>query len=89
MQTFVNNRIIANYGLRTSLYLLPVLVLVFSLGAVISGFILGFHKHTNPAGFVYFFLFIAMARLTNWTIRDSLETPVLKLFYSPGQQIQV
>lgn len=83
MQTFVNNRIIANYGLRTSLYLLPVLVLVFSLGAVISGFILGFHKHTNPAGFVYFFLFIAMARLTNWTIRDSLETPVLKLFFIP------
>ncbi|MCS6974861.1 MAG: cyclic nucleotide-binding domain-containing protein [Cyclobacteriaceae bacterium] len=83
MQTFVNNRIIGNYGLRTSLYLMPVLVMVFSLGAVISGFLLGFHKETNPAGFVYFLLFIAMARLANWTIRDSLETPVLKLFFIP------
>lgn len=83
MQTFVNNRIIGNYGLRISLYLLPVLVSIFSLGAVISGFVLGYHKGMNPAGFVYFFLFIAMARLTNWTIRDSLETPVLKLFFIP------
>lgn len=83
MQTFVNNRIINNYGLRVSLYLLPVLVMAFSFGALISGLTLGFHKDTNPTGFVYFFLFIAMARLTNWTIRDSLETPVLKLFFIP------
>lgn len=83
MQTFVNNRVISNYGLRVSLYILPVLVSIFSVGAVLSGLTLGFHKTTNPAGFVYFFLFIAMARLFNWTVRDSLETPVLKLFFIP------
>lgn len=83
MQTFVNNRIIANYGLRTSLYILPVLVMVFAASALVFGFIFGLHKSTGGEGFLYFFLFVAMTRLINWTLRDSLETPVLKLFFIP------
>lgn len=83
MQTFVNNRIIGNYGLRTSLQIMPVLVMLFAACATFSGFWLGFYKESNPEGFLYFFLFVAMIRLLNWTLRDSLETPVLKLFFIP------
>ncbi len=83
MQTFVNNRIIGNYGLRTALQVLPVMVLIFAAGAVAAGLAFGFEKETSPAGFIYFFLFVAMTRLVNWTLRDSLETPVLKLFFIP------
>lgn len=83
MQTFVNNRIIANYGLRISLFLMPVIVGIFSLGSIFSGFFAGYDKTTSPAGFVYFFLFIALSRLFNWSIRDSLENPVFKLFFIP------
>lgn len=83
MQTFVNQRIIGNYGLRTSLYILPIVLAVFSIGSLITGAAFGFHKETSPAGFVYFFLFMAMSRLFNWTLRESLETPVLKLFFIP------
>jgi ATP:ADP antiporter, AAA family len=83
MQTFINNRVISNYGLRVSLQILPLVLAVFSIGAVVTGFVFGFDKATSPSGFIYFFLFIAMSRLFNWTLRDSLETPVFKLFFIP------
>lgn len=76
MQTFINNRVISNYGLRISLFILPLVVGLFALGAVIAGSLAG-------TGFIYFFLFVAMSRLFNWTIRDSLENPVFKLFFIP------
>ena len=83
MQTFINNRIIGNYGLRISLLILPFVLAVFSIGSVVAGFSFGFDKGTSPTGFIYFFLFVAMSRLFNWTLRDSLETPVFKLFFIP------
>jgi MFS family permease len=83
MQTFVNNRIIKNYGLKISLFLMPFIVGIFVLGSLSSGFILGYDKVGSPTGFVYFFLFISLSRLFNWTVRDSLENPVFKLFFIP------
>jgi hypothetical protein len=76
MQTFVNNRIISNYGLKISLFILPLVVGLFALGAVIVGSIAG-------TAFIYFFLFVALSRLFNWILRDSLENPVFKLFFIP------
>jgi hypothetical protein len=83
MQTFINNRIISNYGLRVSLFILPIVVGVFSLGSILTGTFFGFDKVSSPAGFIYFFLFVAISRLFNWTLRDSLENPVFKLFFIP------
>jgi ATP:ADP antiporter, AAA family len=83
MQTFINNRIISNYGLKTSLYILPTVVGVFAVGALAVGSTFGFDKGLAPTGFVYFFLFIALSRLFNWTLRDSMENPVFKLFFIP------
>jgi ATP:ADP antiporter, AAA family len=83
MQTFINSRIIGNYGLRVSLLLLPFVLAVFSIGAIVAGFSFGYDKLSDPTGFIYFFLFVAMSRLFNWTLRDSLETPVFKLFFIP------
>lgn len=83
MQTFINNRIIANYGLRISLFILPLVVGVFAVGAVIIGNVLGLSKDMSGGGFIYFFLFVALSRLFNWVLRDSLENPVFKLFFIP------
>lgn len=76
MQTFVNNRVLSNYGLRISLFILPLVVGLFALGAVIVGTV-------AETSFIYFFLFVALSRLFNWTLRDSLENPVFKLFFIP------
>lgn len=83
MQTFINSRIMGNYGLRVSLLILPLALAVFSIGSVVAGLFFGFDKATSPTGFIYFFLFVAMSRLFNWMLRDSLEAPVFKLFFIP------
>ena len=83
MQTFTNNRIMSNYGLRISLLILPFVLAVFSIGSIVAGFVFGYDKAVSPTGFIYFFLFVAVSRLFNWTLRDSLETPVFKLFFIP------
>jgi ATP:ADP antiporter, AAA family len=83
MQTFVNHRIINNYGLRVSLFLLPFILGLFSIGSLVVGNIFGFEKAVTATGFIYFFLFISLNRLLNWILRDSLENPVFKLFFIP------
>jgi hypothetical protein len=83
MQTFINSRVISNYGLRISLFILPIIVGIFATGALAMGSIFGYDKELAPTGFIYFFLFIALSRLFNWTLRDSLENPVFKLLFIP------
>ncbi len=83
MQTFVNDRIISNYGLRISLFILPVVVSVFVIAALISGMAFGYEKGAAPQGFVFYFLLISLSRLFNAMLRDSLENPVYKLFFIP------
>lgn len=83
MQTFINHRIITNYGLRISLLVLPVIIAIFASGSILTGSLFGFQKDTSPIGFIYFFLFIALSRLFNWVLRDSMENPVFKLFFIP------
>ena len=83
MQTFINQRIISNYGLRVSLFILPVVMILFSVGSIATGTYFGFEKSIAPTGFIYFFLFVSLSRLFNWTLRDSLENPVFKLFFIP------
>ncbi|HMG92983.1 MAG TPA: cyclic nucleotide-binding domain-containing protein [Chryseolinea sp.] len=83
MQTFVNQKIISNYGLRISLFILPIVMIIFSIASLFTGSFLGFEKSIAPTGFIYFFLFVSLSRLFNWTLRESLETPVFKLFFIP------
>jgi len=81
MQTFVNDRILSNYGIKVSLFVLPVVVGVFVIGSLLLGMLLGLS--TTSGNFVFFFLFVALTRLFNGTLRDSLENPVFKLLFIP------
>jgi len=83
MQTFVNDKIIGNYGIRVSLYVLPVIVGIFALGALFTGVVFGYDLALTPTTFIFFFLFMALTRLFNATLRDSLENPVFKLLFIP------
>jgi hypothetical protein len=83
MQTFVNQRIMNNYGLKISLFILPIVVGLFSIGSLLTGTFLGYDKNIAPTAFIYFFLFVSLNRLFNWTLRDSLENPIFKLFFIP------
>ena len=83
MQTFVNDRIISNYGIRVSLFILPIVVGLFAIGSVITGTFFGYDHILSPETFIFFFLFVALTRLANNTLRDSLESPVYKLLFIP------
>ena len=83
MQTFVNDRIVSNYGIRIALMLLPVVMGIFAISASVTGLIFGYTPEMAPNAFIYFFLFVALTRLFNNMIRDSLENPMFKLLFIP------
>ena len=82
MQTYANDRIIS-YGLRTSLMILPLITGFLALSSFVAAFFFGYDLLSHPDTFIYFFLFIALTRLFNSTLRDSLENPVYKLMFVP------
>jgi len=83
MQLFVNDRILGTYGIRVSLFVLPVVVALLSIGSVLSGVFLGYDALLSPQTYIYFFLFVAVTRLFNSMLKDSLESPIYKLLFIP------
>jgi hypothetical protein len=83
MQTFVNERIISTYGIRVSLFVLPIVTGILAFGSSITGLVFGFSLESGPEAFVFFFLLVALTRLFNVMLRDSLENPVFKLLFIP------
>lgn len=83
MQTFLNDRIISSYGLRVSLFILPAITGFFAVASFVAALVFGYDIALRPETFIYFFLFVAMSRLFNNTLRDSLENPVYKLMFVP------
>ncbi len=81
IQTFVNDKLISMYGLKTSLLVLPVLLILFTGLALFSGHYFGFDI-TN-SNFIWFFLFIVLSKLFVTTLREATENPVFKLFFMP------
>jgi ATP:ADP antiporter, AAA family len=83
MQTFLNDRILATYGIRVSLFILPAFSIVLAAFSFLSGLFFGFEPAADSTAFLYFFLFVALTRLFNSMIRESLENPVFKLLFVP------
>ncbi len=81
IQTFVNERLLSMYGMKTSLLVLPVVLLLFTGLAIFAGHFFGFDV-TNP-NFLWFFLFVALSKLFVSTLREAMESPVFKLFFMP------
>lgn len=79
IKTFVYSKLMKTYGLKVSLMLSSLLLILFTGIAIGVGFISGFEK-ASP-GFIYFFLFISMGKLFNKTLKDALEVPAFKLLY--------
>jgi AAA family ATP:ADP antiporter len=79
IKTFVYSKLMKTYGLKISLLLSSVLLILFTGVAIAVGYFSGFEK-ASP-GFIYFFLFISMGKLFNKTLKDALEVPAFKLLY--------
>ena len=81
IQSFINDIIIGRFGLRVSLMVMPFILVLFTVGAIISGHLFGYiEKNDN---YILFFLFVAIGNLFTLSIKDALESPAFKLFFLP------
>lgn len=81
IQTFVNDWIMGNLGLKVSLMIMPTILGIFTIGSVFSYFIFGGEAGTQ--GYFVFFTFNVMGRIFTVSLREALENPAFKMFFLP------
>ncbi len=81
IQSFINDFIIGRFGLKVALMVMPLILALFTVGAIISGLIFGYKIKTEE--YILFFLFTASAKLLTSALKDALENPAFKLFFLP------
>jgi len=79
IKTFVFGTIMKNYGLKVSLLISPVIMLMLVVGAALVGSFFGFTLES--ATFTFFFLLISLGKLFQKALKDSIESPSLKMLY--------
>jgi ATP:ADP antiporter, AAA family len=90
IKTFVYGPLMKTYGLKISLLVSPVIMLLITAGASIVGSIFGYSLASGT--FTFFFLLISLSKFFQKALKDSIEGPVLKLIYqslSPGIRHEV
>ena len=81
LQTFINDRILSEYGIKIALMILPIVLAVFTVLSILAGNIWGFLP--DQGEFIFFFMAIALSRLFSKSLRDALENPTFKLYFMP------
>lgn len=77
--TFFAERVADDYGLRVAMLVNPLLLILFTAGALLIGATMGYEGDTM----IYFFIMIAMSKLFVNSLKDALDEPTFKLYYVP------
>jgi AAA family ATP:ADP antiporter len=80
-QTFAADKVIADYGLKTSVLVNPILIGIFTIVALSIG--LSFGYTAESSSFIIFFIMIAMSKLFVLSVKESLDEPSFKLYLLP------
>lgn len=80
-QTFFDDKILSMFGIKISLMIMPVLLILFAGLAILVGNILGYQGQSSS--FALFFIMIAVLKLITQSLKISLEGRVFKIFYMP------
>lgn len=80
-QAFAADRIMVDYGLKVSILVNPILIALFTIGALIIGLTFGYTE-ASPS-FTIFFVMIAMSKLFIYSTKESLDEPAFKLYQLP------
>ncbi|MFZ9046873.1 MAG: cyclic nucleotide-binding domain-containing protein [Cyclobacteriaceae bacterium] len=83
IQSFINDIIIGRFGLKIALMTMPVILILFTVGSIITGHIFGYEAMTDGGEFLLFFMFAVSAKAFTFSLRDALEQPAFKLFFLP------
>jgi ATP:ADP antiporter, AAA family len=82
--TFVTDRINQDYGLRVSLLINPLLLILFTGAAFALGSFFGYDLTTGEGStIIFFFIAVAMSKLFINSLRDALDSPTFKFYYVP------
>lgn len=81
LQTFVNDRILSEYGIKIALLILPVVLAIFTGLAIAAGYLFGYTPEDGI--FIYYLIAIAISHLFGYSLRDALENPTFKLYFMP------
>jgi len=79
IKTFVYGKFMKSYGLRTSLIISPVLLIILTIIAALLGSLGGYTAAAS--GFIFYFLLIALSRLFSVSLKNSIEVPSFKILY--------
>jgi len=80
-QTFATDKIIALYGLKVSLLINPILIMIMVGAACLIG--AGFGFTPDDPTFIFFFVTIAVSKLFVTSLKDALDEPTFKLYFLP------
>ncbi|MCC5919658.1 MAG: MFS transporter [Cyclobacteriaceae bacterium] len=80
-QTFVTDNLIANYGLKVSLFITPVLLGIMVVLALAMGTFFGDSSQADT--YIFFFIIVAGTKLFGESLRDALDEPAFKLYFMP------
>ncbi|MGF1636717.1 MAG: hypothetical protein ACFCUU_06545 [Cyclobacteriaceae bacterium] len=80
-QTFVTDKIIATYGLKVSLLINPILIIIFTSLSIPVGYFLGFS--ILDEAFIFFFILVSMSKLLISSLQEALDGPAFKLYFLP------
>ncbi|MGL1889162.1 MAG: HEAT repeat domain-containing protein [Reichenbachiella sp.] len=81
IQSFINDIIIGRFGLRVSLMVMPLVLALFTAGAIFSGHMFEYQEKTDD--FLFFFIFLVVGKVFTSSLKDALENPAFKLFFLP------
>lgn len=81
IQSFINDIIIGRFGLKIALMTMPLILGLFTVGAIIAGHFFEYEVKNND--YILFFVLIAVGKLFTASLKDALENPAFKLFFLP------
>ncbi len=79
IKSFVYGTLMKNYGLKVTLLISPVIMAILTISAAVVGSIFGYT--IESASFTFFFLLISLGKLFQKALKDSVESPSLKMIY--------
>lgn len=80
--TFITDKINQDYGLRVSLLINPLLILLFTGAAFALGLSFGYDPSAGNS-IIFFFIMIAMSKLFINSMKDAIDDPTFKFYYVP------
>jgi ATP/ADP translocase len=79
IKSFVYGTLMKNYGLKVTLLISPVIMAIITICAAFVGTFFGYTL--EAASFTFFFLLISLSKLFQQALKNSVESPSLKMIY--------